>query len=99
MGNNVVCKIVGISAVRIRMHDGTIKTLKNVRHIPDLKRNLISLGTLDSLGYKYFGGGGVIQVSEGSLVVKEGNKIDGLYFLQGSIVTDSADVSFADNFR
>ena len=29
MGNDVACKIVGIGAVRIRMHDGTIKTLKN----------------------------------------------------------------------
>jgi hypothetical protein len=49
MGNNVACKIVGIGAVRIRMHDGTVKTLKNIRHIPDLKRNLISLGTLTPL--------------------------------------------------
>ena len=65
MRNNVAYKIVGIGAVRIRMH-GTVKTLKNVRHVPDLKRNLISLGTLDSLGYKYSGGGGVIRVNEGS---------------------------------
>jgi hypothetical protein len=99
MGNNIACKIVGIVAVRIRMHDGTIKTLKNVRHVPDLKRNLISLGTLDSLGCKYSGRGGVIRVNEGSLVVMEGNKIDGLYFLQGSTVTYSADVSYSDNFR
>jgi hypothetical protein len=99
MGNNVACKIVGIGAVRIRMHDRTVKTLKNVRHVPDLKINLISLGTLDSLGYKYSGGGGVIRVSEGSLIVMEGNKIDGLYFLQGSMVTDLADVSSSDNFK
>jgi hypothetical protein len=99
MGNNVAYKIVGIGAVRIMMHDGTVKTLKNVRHVPNLKRNLIFLGTLDTLGYKYSGGGGVIRVSEGSLVVMEGNKIDGLYFLQGSTVTDSANLSSSDNFR
>jgi hypothetical protein len=64
-----------------------------------LKRNRIFLGTLDTLGYKYFGGGGVIRVSEGSLVVMEGNKIDGLYFLQSSTMTDSANVSSSDNFR
>jgi hypothetical protein len=28
-------------------------TLTNVQHISDLKKNLISLGTLDSLRYKY----------------------------------------------
>jgi len=32
------------------MHDGMIRTLTNVRHVPDLKRNFISLGTLESLG-------------------------------------------------
>jgi hypothetical protein len=31
--------------------------------------------------------------------VMEGNKIDGLYFFQGSMVTDLADVSSSDNFR
>jgi hypothetical protein len=81
MGNNVACKIVGIGTIRIRMHDGIMRTLTNVRHIPDLKKNLISLGTLDSLGYKYYGEGGVIRVSKGSLVVMKGNKFDGLYFL------------------
>jgi hypothetical protein len=63
MGNNVAYKIVGIGAVRIMMHDGTVKTLKNVRHVPNLKRNLIFLGTLDTFGYKYSSGGGVIRVN------------------------------------
>jgi hypothetical protein len=81
MGNNVAYKIVGIGTIRIRVHDGIVRTLTNVRHIPDLKKNLISLGTLDSLGYKYSGEGGVIRVSKGSLVIMEGNKVDGLYFL------------------
>jgi hypothetical protein len=53
MGNGVTCKIVGIGAVRIRMHDEIVRTLKNVRHVLDLKKNLISLGILDSLGYEY----------------------------------------------
>jgi hypothetical protein len=30
IGNNVACKIIGIGVVRIRMHDETVKTLKNV---------------------------------------------------------------------
>jgi hypothetical protein len=51
MGNDVACKIVGIGTIRIRMYDGIMKTLTNVRHMPDLKKNIISLGTLESLGY------------------------------------------------
>jgi hypothetical protein len=57
MENDVACKIVSIGTIKIRMHDGIVRTLTNVRHIPDLKKNLISLGTLDSLGYKYSGEG------------------------------------------
>ena len=53
MGNNVVCKVVGIGAIKIRMHDGIVRTLSDVRHIPELKKNLISLGMLDSNGCTY----------------------------------------------
>jgi hypothetical protein len=53
MENNVAYKIVGIGTIGIRMHHGIVRTLTNVRHIPNLKKNLISLDTLDSLGYKY----------------------------------------------
>jgi len=99
MENGVTWKIVGIGEVKIRMHDGILRTLKNVRHAPDLKKNLISLGILDSLGYEYLGEGGVIWVKKGSLVVMEGNKVDDLYILQGSMAIDSADVSSSDNFK
>jgi len=39
--------VVGIGAVELRLADNTIRTLKEVRHVPDLKRNSISLGMLD----------------------------------------------------
>ena len=46
LGDDRCCNIVGIGEVRIKMYDGTVRTLCDVRHIPDLKKNLISLGTL-----------------------------------------------------
>ncbi|KAL5571573.1 hypothetical protein UlMin_021170 [Ulmus minor] len=52
MGNDGSCKVVEIGTVNIKMHDGIIRTLDNVQHIPELKKNLISLGTLDSLEVK-----------------------------------------------
>jgi hypothetical protein len=52
-----------------------------------LKKTFIFSGTLDSLGYKYSGEGGVIGVSKGSLVVMKGNKVDDLYFFQGSTMS------------
>lgn len=35
MGNDVSCKVVGIGTVRIKMHDGLVRTLTDVRHVPD----------------------------------------------------------------
>ena len=49
-GNNVVCKIVGIRNVNLKLHDGTIRELREVRYVPELKRNLIYLGMLDQMG-------------------------------------------------
>ncbi|GKA46100.1 hypothetical protein Tco_0738896 [Tanacetum coccineum] len=43
MGNNSPCKIVSIRTIRMKMHDGVVGTLTDVRHVPDLKKNLISL--------------------------------------------------------
>ena len=52
MANNDSCEIHGIGSIKLKVHDGSIKTLSNVRYIPNLKRNLISLGVLDDSGFK-----------------------------------------------
>jgi hypothetical protein len=41
MGNDISCKVVGIGSIRIKMFDGTIKILTDVRHVPDIRKNLI----------------------------------------------------------
>ena len=94
MGKNSSCKIVRTRTIKIKMFDGIIRTLTNVRHIPDLKRNLISLSTLDSNVYKFIDEGGVIRVSRGAFVVMKCTKQYGrLYVLQGSTVTGDVFVS------
>ncbi|KAF3634914.1 putative vacuolar-processing enzyme-like [Capsicum annuum] len=50
-----------IGTIRINMFNGVVRTLGDVRYVPDLKRHLISLSTLDSNGYKYTGEGGVLK--------------------------------------
>ncbi|KAK2997512.1 hypothetical protein RJ639_025981 [Escallonia herrerae] len=87
MGNDVACKVVGISSIQIRMHDGIVRTLIDVRHVPELRTNLISLGTLDSNGCSYRAAGGVMRIMKGDLVVMKRLKQNSLYLLQGSIVT------------
>ena len=47
MLNNATCKIVGLGLVHVHCHDGIVRTIIEVYNIPNLKKNLISLGTLD----------------------------------------------------
>nr|GEZ86423.1 retrovirus-related Pol polyprotein from transposon TNT 1-94 [Tanacetum cinerariifolium] len=51
LGDNRECKIRGIGKMRVQLKDGSSFVLHNVRYIPELKRNLISLGTLKKEGY------------------------------------------------
>lgn len=67
MGNNVVCKIIGIGNIRLKLYDGTIKELKQVRFVLDLKRNLISLGMLDQMGYS-------VRIEYGKMVIIKGTE-------------------------
>jgi hypothetical protein len=81
MGNDIPCKV---GSIRIRMFDGIVRELTNVRYVPELKSNFLSVGVLDSFGYKYTGQGGALTLSKGSLVVMKATKVDNLYKLEGS---------------
>ena len=61
MGNDVSCKTIGIGTVKIKMHDGIIRTLTEVRHVPELKKNLISIGIMDGKGFKCSTKNGVMK--------------------------------------
>ncbi|KAH0656305.1 hypothetical protein KY285_031187 [Solanum tuberosum] len=93
MGNNATCKIVGIGSIRVRCHDGIVRTITEVRHVLDLKKNLISLGTLDKQGYKYMSEGGTMKVTKRSLVMLKAKLEDGLYTLAGNTFIGSVNES------
>ncbi|KAK2978046.1 hypothetical protein RJ640_000707 [Escallonia rubra] len=93
MGNDVVCKVMGIGTIKIKMFDGIVRTLGDVRYIPDLKKNLISLGTLDSIDCSISIKGGVMKVSKGAMVIMKGQKTGNLYKLMGKTVIGGASVS------
>jgi len=50
MVNDIVCKTIGIGNIHMRMFDGQVQTLTNVRHVPSLKKNLLSLRALKARG-------------------------------------------------
>ena len=51
MGNDHPCKVKEIGTVRIKMFDGMVRELKEVRYVPQVNINLISVGTLETLGH------------------------------------------------
>ncbi|GAV70482.1 hypothetical protein CFOL_v3_13980, partial [Cephalotus follicularis] len=80
LGDNNALKVVRCEKVQIKMFDGVIRTLE-AWHVSRLKKNLISMGVLDSHGCKFTGENGIINVLRGALVIMKGKKIDGLYQL------------------
>ena len=44
MGNGAICKSMGSGSVQIRMFDGVVRTLTNVRYVLGLRKSLISFG-------------------------------------------------------
>ncbi|KAH9670612.1 hypothetical protein KPL70_017043 [Citrus sinensis] len=93
MGNDSSCRVVGRGSIRLEMFDGMIRELRDVRHVPDLKRNLISLGMLDKIGCLVKLEPGTLKVLKGSMVVMKRNMSNGLYVLQESAITGDVAVS------
>ena len=55
-----------------------------IRYVPNLKKNLISLGTLDFLGYGYSTKNGVMKITKDAMVIMKGKKIGNLYSYSGT---------------
>jgi len=79
MGNETVSRVVGIGAICLETSVGTKLVLNNVKHAPDVRLHLISVGVLDDEGYVSTNGDGKWKLIKGSLVVARGNKRCGLY--------------------
>ncbi|GKD09038.1 kinase-like domain, phloem protein 2-like protein [Tanacetum coccineum] len=93
MGNHSICPVIGKGNIQVKMHDGVVRTITGVRRVLDLKRNLISLSTLEVNGCKYSGEGGVMKIFKGALVLMNAIQSGGLYVLQGTVVYGTAGVA------
>ena len=70
MGNNDPCKSIDIGSIQIRMHDGIVRTLPEVRHVRELKINLVSIGVMDEKGFSCWVEGGIMRIrGKGKFVV------------------------------
>ena len=51
--------------------NGAVRTLIEVQHVLDLKKNLMLFGIMNDKGNKFLGEDGILRVRKGSLVVME----------------------------
>ena len=73
------------------MFDNMVRTLGEVQHVLEVKKNLISLGTLDSNGYYYKSENWLMKESKGAMVVMKGQKGEGnIYKLLGNTIVGGA---------
>ena len=93
MGNDSTCKMMGIGLVQIKMFDGVIRKLNDVRYVPDLKKNFISLGILDASGYRIILEGGNLKVARGALVAIKGTRRGSIYYLNRTTIIRHAVVA------
>ncbi|GFZ05422.1 hypothetical protein Acr_17g0009940 [Actinidia rufa] len=92
MANNTASRVVGRGSVRFCMADGRSVTLTEVRHVPNLRKNLISIGMLDAKGCSFEASRGILRVSKGNKEMLWGKKTGGLYRLEGNVQTGGATV-------
>ena len=71
--------IVGMGDIQILLPNGSVWLLEKVRYIPDLRRNLISIGELDDEGHAILFVGGTWKVTKGARVLARGKKTGTLY--------------------
>ncbi|GJY89683.1 zinc finger, CCHC-type containing protein [Tanacetum coccineum] len=88
LGDGRECRVRGTSKVQVQMRDGSSFVLDNVRYVLELRRNLISLGTLKKEGFTVKMQLGKIKVIKGSLVVlSRTRRVNCVYTLDAQAMT------------
>ncbi|KAL5842405.1 hypothetical protein ACOSQ3_013008 [Xanthoceras sorbifolium] len=89
MGNDNLSKVIGRGDVCLETDNGTRLVLRGVRHIPDIRLNLISAGKLDDAGFCSTFFNNQWKLTKGSLVVARGVKHTTLYVMHAKLSSDS----------
>lgn len=82
--------VQGIETIKINAKGETVKCLTNVRYVPNLKRNLISVSSLDMQGFMQEGGNGKTCFYKNGKLALQGTLCGSLYLLDGDTVEPTA---------
>ena len=95
LGNDQVCEVKGIGEIKLKMSNGSIKIQTEVRFIPKIRRNLISIGVLESKGYKFESADGILRVTKNSRIIMEAKRRNTLYYLLAETMIGAGAVLFS----
>ncbi|KAG8379344.1 hypothetical protein BUALT_Bualt07G0078600 [Buddleja alternifolia] len=85
MANHGVTEVIGMGNINLETDTGCRLILRDVRHIPDIRLNIISTGKLDDDGYVSNFGEGKWKLTKGSLITAKGKKKNLLYLMQAKL--------------
>jgi hypothetical protein len=95
VGNEAKCEIVGMQDIQLETSVRCKLLLKNVKHVPKMCFNLISISKLDDKGYHNYLGSGQWKLCKDSLILAKGKKINTLYKTEARLV--NGDVNVIEN--
>ena len=96
MRNEGASKIVGMRDIWLETSVGYKLLLKDVRHVPDIRLNLISTRKLDDDGYTNQFGEGKWKLTKGFLVLAKEKKMSTLYVIEAKIKKKDVNVTVKD---
>ena len=67
--------------------------LRDVRHVPEVRLNLISAGPLDDEGYTGSIRNGAMKFSKGSLIVARARKVNTLYLVNARLCPEEVNIA------
>ena len=82
MGDDRPCHMERIGTVLVKMFDGMVRELKDVRYVPQLKRDVISVDALEALDLEVSIRDRVLKMIKGSMVVLKSVRRNNLYYLK-----------------
>ncbi|KAG8388967.1 hypothetical protein BUALT_Bualt02G0180300 [Buddleja alternifolia] len=85
MANHGVTEVIGMGNINLETDTRCRLILRDVRHIPDIRLNIISTGKLDDDSYVNNFGEGKWKLTKGSLITAKGRKKNSLYLMQAKL--------------
>lgn len=76
------CEVVGIGSVCLKLEDNREILLREVRHVPKLRRKLNSMGMLADQDCYFVGNKENLQIKKAGKTILTGASMNGLYYLR-----------------